>query len=191
MMETLLHWDTSLFHWINSGWSSGILDILLPAMRTKYTWLPLYVFFISWIAFNSTTKQTIYSLLFISVSIFAADTISSKLIKNQVQRPRPCQEQAMNPPVIERVGCGSGYSFTSSHAANHFCIGAFMISVFGVQMGRWKYLWWLWAALVAVAQVYVGAHYPFDVMGGGLLGIIIGTSMGILCKYKTKSYADH
>ena len=186
MMETLLHWDTFLFHWINAGWSNGMLDVLMPIFRTKYAWLPVYVFFIAWIAFNFTIRQTLYSLLFITVSIFASDTISSKLIKNQVQRPRPCHEQAMSPPVIERVSCSSGYSFTSSHAANHFCLAAFMVTVFGQYMGRWKHLWWLWAALISLAQVYVGVHYPLDVIGGGLLGIIIGTSMGIFCKHKMK-----
>jgi len=185
-METLLHWDTALFHWINSGWSNAILDVVMPAARNKYTWLPLYVFCISWMGFNLPVRHTLMTLLFIVISIFASDTISSKLIKNNVHRLRPCHEQAMNPPVIERVTCGSGYSFTSSHAANHFCLASFMVIVFGTSMGRWKHLWWFWAMLVSLAQVYVGLHYPLDVIGGGILGIIIGTSMGIFCKHKLK-----
>jgi undecaprenyl-diphosphatase len=90
----------------------------------------------------------------------------------------------MDPPVIERVSCGSGYSFTSSHATNHFCIAAFLVSVFGTYMRKWKYVWWAWASLISIAQVYVGVHYPLDIIGGGLLGTIIGTSMGILCKHR-------
>lgn len=186
MMETLLHWDTAIFHWINHGWSNPVFDFLLPAARNKYVWLPLYVFCITWILFNFTLKQATIILLFITVSIFASDTISSSLIKKQVQRPRPCHEQQMIPPVIERVPCGGGYSFTSSHAANHFCLAAFLVTVFGKYMRRWRHIWWAWAAMISIAQVYVGLHYPLDILGGAILGIIIGSSMGIICRQQIR-----
>ncbi len=182
MMETLLQWDTSLMHWINDGWSHPVFDVILVAARNKYVWLPLYILAISWILLNLPSRHSLKTLLFITISIFASDTISSKLIKFQVKRPRPCHELQMEPQVIQRVECGIGYSFTSSHAANHFCFAAFLIMVFGRYMRRWKYLWWVWAAMVSLAQVYVGLHYPLDVLGGGLLGILIGGSMGILCR---------
>lgn len=184
MMGTLLHWDTSLFHWINDGWSNPVFDLIFPALRNKYLWLPLYVLVIGWIIFNHQLRQTFFILGCLALSIFASDTISSKLIKDQVHRSRPCQTLYMNPPVIERVKCGSGFSFTSSHAANHFCAAAFFISVFGKYMRRWKHWWWVWASLVSIAQVYVGLHYPLDVLGGAVLGIIVGMSMGRFCYRK-------
>ncbi|HEY3385160.1 MAG TPA: phosphatase PAP2 family protein [Saprospiraceae bacterium] len=183
-METLLHWDTVLFHWINSGWSNPVFDILMPFARNKYGWIPLYVLCLAWIVFNFSGRNIAYILAFVTVSIFASDTISSKLIKYQVQRPRPCHEQQLEPQMILRVSCGSGYSFTSSHAANHFCLAAFLVTLFGSYMKRWKYLWWVWALFISLAQVYVGLHYPFDILGGAVLGMIIGFSMGILCKHR-------
>ena len=129
-------------------------------------------------------------LCFLALSIFASDTISSRLIKSQVQRSRPCQVMNMDPVVIERVSCGSGFSFPSSHAANHFCMAAFMISLFGKEMRRWKYWWWVWAAMISLAQVYVGIHYPLDILGGAILGIIVGMSMGRYCHQKI-IYANH
>lgn len=186
MMQTLVQWDTALFHWINSGWSNPVFDLLFTAVRIKYLWIPLYVLCLSWIVFNSTVRQSAWIIFFVTASIFASDTISSKLIKYQVQRPRPCQEKQMEPPVIQRVSCGSGYSFTSSHATNHFCLAAFLVTVFGGYMKRWKYWWWVWAAMISIAQVYVGLHYPLDVIGGGLLGSIIGMSMGTLCRHRIK-----
>jgi undecaprenyl-diphosphatase len=183
-METLLHWDTALFHWINSGWTNPVFDVLMPFARNKYAWIPLYILCLSWILFNFSTRNVAYIFLFVSVSIFASDTISSKLIKYQVMRPRPCHEQQMEPQMILRVNCGSGYSFTSSHAANHFCLAAFLVTLFGRYMKQWKHFWWLWAALISLAQVYVGVHYPLDILGGALLGMIIGGSMGILCKHR-------
>jgi membrane-associated phospholipid phosphatase len=190
MMEALLRWDTAAMHWINHGWSHPVLDFIFPVLRNKYFWIPLYVLCISWIIYNHKVRHVLMILLFLGLSIFAADTISSQLIKYEVQRPRPCQVMNMDPPVIERVVCGSGYSFTSSHAANHFCIAAFFISIFGVLMDRWKYVWWIWAAIISIAQVYVGLHYPLDIIGGALLGIIVGISMGRFCFHKLISMAQ-
>lgn len=171
-------------HWINDGWSSRLLDFVSPLIRNKFFWLPLYVLCVSWIMYNHHFRHVLLILFFLALSVFASDTISSKLIKYQVQRPRPCQVMGMSPPVIERIKCGSGYSFPSSHAANHFCVAAFFISIFGEYMSRWKYLWWLWAILISLAQVYVGVHYPLDTMGGALLGLIVGISMGRFCYFK-------
>ena len=184
MMEALLQWDKALMHWINSGWSHPILDFIFPLIRNKYFWIPLYVLCIAWIIYNHQVRPVITILLFLGLSIFAADTISSQLIKYNVQRLRPCQEVSMEQVVIERVACGSGYSFTSSHAANHFCVAAYFISIFGVLMGRWKLLWWCWATLISIAQVYVGLHYPLDIIGGAILGTIVGMSMGKYCYYR-------
>lgn len=178
MMQGLLHLDTALFHWINTGWSNPVFDVLLTAARNKYIWLPLYVLCISWILFNHTVRQSTYIILLLVAGIFVSDTISSKVIKYQVQRPRPCHELFMEPPVIQRVPCGGGFSFTSSHAANHFCLAAFLVMVFGKYMRKWKYLWWGWAATISLSQVYVGLHYPLDILGGGMLGTLIGWSFG-------------
>ena len=183
-METLLQWDTSLMQWINSGWSNPVFDWLMPYFRNKYFWLPLYVFVFGWILFNFSKKQSFFAILFSILAVFAADTISSKLIKNQVKRPRPCHVMSLE--VIQRTSCGSGYSFTSSHAANHFCVAAFAVTVFGHYLKRWRYLWWVWALLVGIAQIYVGVHYPLDIVGGALLGILIGLPMGNLCKHQMK-----
>jgi undecaprenyl-diphosphatase len=162
------------------------LDFILTAVRNKFLWIPLYVLVLSWILFNLSVKQWAFTFLFVALAIFASDTISSEVIKKQIKRPRPCAEMTMEPPAIQRIHCGGGYSFTSSHATNHFCIAAFMVILFGGYMRRWKYLWWGWAALISLAQVYVGVHYPLDVFFGGLLGIMIGASAGVLCKHRIK-----
>jgi undecaprenyl-diphosphatase len=75
--------------------------------------------------------------------------------------------------------CSGGYSFTSTHAANHFAMAMFVFLTLSPMYGK-KYLWWLfvWAGCVAFAQVYVGVHYPFDVTGGALVGMSIGAITG-------------
>lgn len=186
MMDAILRCDESAMHWINNGWSNPVFDFILPLIRNKYFWLPLYVLCVSWIMYNHRVRHVALILFFLGLAVFASDTISSKLIKYQVERPRPCHITGMEPPVILRAGCGSGYSFPSSHAANHFCVAAYMISLFGTYMGRWKYMWWLWALMISIAQVYVGLHYPLDILGGAILGLIVGVSMGRFCHHNLK-----
>ena len=72
------------------------------------------------------------------------------------------------------MDCGSGYSFTSSHATNHFAIALFLVLLWGRKHPFLRYLFPLWAASIALAQVYVGVHYPLDIFVGSLLGVGIG-----------------
>ena len=76
--------------------------------------------------------------------------------------------------------CGAGYSFTSSHAANHFAVATFLIMTIGQILPKIKKWLWLWAASIALAQVYVGVHFPLDVLAGGILGVVLGRLWSML-----------
>ncbi len=171
--DILQQWDTRLFFWINHGWSSNFLDALLPVLRERLIWAPFYLFILVFSLLNYGKKGWI--LLGMLLLCFAvADFTSSSILKKQVQRLRPCNDPALAAQVQLRVPCGSGYSFTSSHAANHFAVALFLIGVFG-HLNRWiRPILLLWAGSIALSQVYVGVHYPGDVLGGGLLGSLIG-----------------
>ena len=102
------------------------------------------------------------------------DLIASRLIKPFIGRIRPCNEITLAEDIIRRVPCGSGFSFPSAHATNHFAIAIFLICLF---YPKWKPILPLglfWAFLVSFAQIYVGVHYPIDTMFGALLGTCIG-----------------
>ena len=168
-MHALLEIDYALFQWINIDWSNPAFDVVLPALRDKYFWIPLYVFIISFIAFNYRIKAIkILFILFLVVGV--SDGVSSHLIKKNVQRIRPCNVAGLE--VVKRINCGSGYSFTSSHAANHFAIASILILL--IFRKRWVRVSLIfWASLISIAQVYVGVHYPLDIIGGAILGILI------------------
>ena len=103
-----------------------------------------------------------------------SDTLSSQIIKKNVQRIRPCNDPLISNMVELKVKCGGGYSYTSSHATNHFALAFFLIYTLGVQF-RWiKWVLIFWASSIAYGQVYVGVHYPFDVISGAIIGGIIG-----------------
>ena len=100
--------------------------------------------------------------------------MSSKVVKESVMRLRPCNDAEIKADVNLLVRCGSGYSFTSSHATNHFAIAAFISMTLGMVLPLIRWPFYLWAASIAFGQVYVGVHYPFDVISGALLGWLIG-----------------
>ena len=117
--------------------------------------------------------------------------ISSKIIKKSVQRTRPCNDisrlSEQGHEVKLLVPCGSGYSFPSSHATNHFAVAVFVIFTFA---NRKKWLKWgliAWASSIALGQVYVGVHYPLDVLCGGLLGSFIGWGLAFFYKKYAKA----
>lgn len=144
--------------------------------RNKYFWIPLYVFIASFLVLNFK-KQGLYLILAAAITVGVADTVSSKFIKKTVQRVRPCNDLWLKQDVQLLVNCGSGYSFTSSHATNHFALATFLSLTLGVLIRGIRWPLFLWAGLVAIAQVYVGVHYPSDVLFGALLGIGIGWIM--------------
>ncbi|MCB9308948.1 MAG: phosphatase PAP2 family protein [Lewinellaceae bacterium] len=170
-MGQFLQWDYFLFQIINTRWSNPLMDALFPIWRNPYFWLPLYVFILAFFVFNYG-KKAYWILLFTLLTVMTSDSFNSQLVKKSIQRLRPCNNEFVE--VISRVQCGSGFSFASTHAANHFALAAFWSMTFGQVMPSIRRWLWLWAASIAFAQVYVGVHFPSDVFVGALMGFIIG-----------------
>ncbi|MFT5834359.1 MAG: membrane-associated phospholipid phosphatase [Cognaticolwellia sp.] len=173
--------DIELFFKINRVWTHPLLDVLLPLFRNKVFWAPLYLFLVSFFLLNFKRKG-LWIVLCILVTVGITDFSSSKLFKPLVKRERPCNNEHINASVRTLIRCGPGKSFTSSHATNHFGIAIFLAFLFGKKR-RW--IWTLaifWAGIISYAQVYVGVHYPLDVICGGMLGAFIGILMAKFCR---------
>jgi undecaprenyl-diphosphatase len=185
MLEQLIQFDQNLFFTINHGLSNSFFDWLMPALRNRFFWTPLYLFIIIF-SIRTYGKQGWIMILFLGLTFGCTDFISSSLIKPTVQRLRPCNDPEIKSDVKNLVDCGSGYSFPSSHASNHFGLAVFLIVLF---FSKWKLILpmgLLWAASISFAQVYVGVHYPIDILAGAMLGGMIGFIMGkILLASKT------
>ncbi|MCA0238242.1 MAG: phosphatase PAP2 family protein [Bacteroidetes bacterium] len=177
-MHALLSADAALFHFINSTLGNPVFDVLLPLFRERLLWAPLYVFLAAFFVLNYGKKGWMVVLI-ACLAVGLADFTSSTLIKKNVRRIRPCNDEIVQ--VQERVHCGGGYSFPSSHAANHFA-AAVMIGGLLAPVRRWiRPVAWMWAAIIAFSQVYVGVHYPIDVTCGAILGILIGWAAMKVC----------
>lgn len=181
MIAELLQLDTELFLKIHQGLSNEFFDWLMPLLRNRFFWAPLYLFIIVF-CIKEYKKQGYYIILALLLTFACGDLISSRLIKKSVARIRPCNEITLANNIIHRVPCGTGYSFPSSHATNHFAIAVFLISLF---YKKWKAILpigLLWAASISFAQVYVGVHYPIDILCGSILGISIGLIISTIFK---------
>ena len=181
----MLEFDQYLFSLINESMSSSFLDPLMVGWRNEYLWIPLYVFLIGFIIVNYK-KKAYWLLFFIVLNFGLTDFISSSIVKPLVERPRPCHPESNMENVRLLIPCGSGFSFTSSHACNHFGLAFFLIFTLGRLR---KYLLlplFIWAFLVAYAQVYVGVHYPLDVISGAFLGVLIALVTSSTYKFSLK-----
>ena len=137
---------------------------------------------------NYGKKGWWWSIAFLC-AVAIADLTSSRIFKEAFERLRPCQDPVFFQNVrLLLKQCSSSYSFTSSHAANHFAIDSFMSITLFPTFGRWIWLIYLWAFFVAYAQIYVGVHYPLDVIGGAMIGLMAGVFCASLFNKKAGSF---
>ncbi len=183
ILHKLVRLDKSVWYKVNVLWQNELLDIVTPVLRNPNTWIPLYVFLAIFIPYKFGRKGFYWCLGFL-MTFALSDYTSASIIKPLVQRIRPCNDIELKNTVHLLIDCGVGYSFPSAHAANHFALAFFMfISLYK----QYKWVWipsLLWAFSVAYSQVYVGVHFPLDVLCGAILGIFIGICTGIFFKRK-------
>ncbi len=181
MPDHLLQLDRYIFYLINHDLANPVFDWLMPYLRNPRFWIPLYIFIIGF-CFYQYKKTGVIIVLMLAATAGVADFASASIVKPLVHRARPCRDAVTAQTDIARVPCGTGYSFPSTHASDHFAMSAFLCLVFAK---RWRWIWpWamLWAAIVCFAQVYVGVHYPIDVTAGAIFGLFIGFGMALLFK---------
>ena len=181
-MNQLFAWDQGIFKYINSGISNPFFDLLMPFARFAPDWIPLYVFFAAFLIYNFRIKG-LYVILFAVFAVILSDQVCSVFIKPLVHRLRPCYDAHLSGHVrLLLQSCGGKYGFPSSHASNHFTMAIYLISIMPKRIKWVKPVVLTWAFLVAFAQVYVGVHFPGDVICGALLGCCIGWLLATLCK---------
>jgi undecaprenyl-diphosphatase len=166
MADFLNSIDVALFHFFNGSVCNSVFDFLMPIITDLNKQRIVLIFvavILLWMLVRGRRHVKIAAILLI-ITIVVSDQLSSSVIKYLLERPRPCHA-LQNVHLL--VSCGSGFSFPSSHAVNNFA--AALILAFFFPRAKWWFFGF--AATVAFSRVYVGVHYPSDVIGGAVIGL--------------------
>jgi undecaprenyl-diphosphatase len=162
--------DTQAFLWLNSLHTDS-LDPIMAWITAKNSWIPMYVLIIVCIAWRYKRKS-IGMLLMIILSVAISDQVCSSILKPLIHRNRPCHEPIIQ-DLVHLVGnCGGQFGFCSSHAANTFALAMCLFLLIGKEYKSMN-LFFIWAIFVSYSRIYLGVHYPLDVLAGAGIGVFV------------------
>jgi undecaprenyl-diphosphatase len=169
LIDTLNAWDTILFLILN-GFHSPFFDGFMFAVSEKLTWIPFYLAII-FVVINYWKRESVWIILSLVLCIVIADQIASGILKGLIERPRPSHAENLQGMVhLVKGRTGGMFGFVSSHAANS--IGFALLTSLLFKNKTYTYIIFAWAVITAYSRIYLGVHYPLDILGGSLVGVL-------------------
>jgi undecaprenyl-diphosphatase len=168
MLNKILQWDREAFVYLNS---LGIeqYDLFWSTVTKFPPWIPLFVLIISLFFIKFSKREALFMILTLLVMVLFVSTLTD-LTKNVVARLRPNNDEEIN-TLIRILKSPSGFSFFSGHASSSFSVITFVV-LFLRHHFKWVYLFYIWSILFAISRIYVGVHFPVDLIVGALVGIL-------------------
>lgn len=182
MISTLQQWDADLLLWFNQFHSPG-WDQFMSLATGRWFSIPVYLALLVWVIWKFRKKALIV-LPVIALLVVSSDQLS-RACKYGFKRERPCYNITIQDKLHVYDGCGGRYGFVSSHAANTFALALFMFLLSKGTKRRGLFaLLFIWAAFMVYTRIYLGVHYPLDIVCGALLGM--GCAYGWWKLYETR-----
>jgi undecaprenyl-diphosphatase len=173
-VHSIVSADQELFLWLN-GLHTPWLDTVMYWITYKYTWIPLYILLIALTVRAEGWKKGGVIIVAVVLAVAAADKVTSGFMKPYFLRLRPCHDPSIQVVMHHVTDCGGMYGFASSHASTGFALAIAWFSLLRRKVPQIVFLF-LWAAVYAYSRVYVGVHYPLDILVGALVGLLVGYS---------------
>ena len=183
-MEEIILEDKQAMIFLNNLGSSTF-DPFWILVSEKWFWIPLYVIFLYFLYKNFNKKSLFYILLFVALGITASDQIAN-IFKFGFERLRPCHDPSLE-GLLREVKCGGKFGFYSAHSSNSFFVATYLTILLGKKIKQLPYFLFVWAAIVAYSRVYLGMHFPGDIIVGAIMGILLALFFGTLAKKSSKS----
>ncbi|MEA1785040.1 phosphatase PAP2 family protein [Arenibacter sp. GZD96] len=173
MLNELLHLDKELFLFLNNLGSSTWDGFWLWITKTWGS-LPVYVL-LAWLSYRSLgLKRFLVLLVAVTLLILVTDQFSS-FVKLGTHRLRPCYDASLNGLMrLVKASCGGRYGYFSAHAANATAVAVFFVHILGKDVRYFRAFILLWAFLVAYSRIYIGVHFPLDMLSGIGVGALLG-----------------
>ncbi|MGC1516603.1 MAG: phosphatase PAP2 family protein [Maribacter sp.] len=167
MLESILEWDREAFIYLNS---LGIeqYDFFWSTVTKFPPWIPLFVLFLALFFVKFPKRDALFIVTTLFVMVFFVATLTD-LTKEVVGRLRPNNNEQMN-TLIRILRSPTGYSFFSGHASSSFSVTTFVV-LFLRRHFKWVYLFYIWPLLFVMSRIYVGVHFPIDILVGALVGM--------------------
>ena len=178
-MEEIILEDKQAMIFLNNLGSSTF-DPFWILVSEKWFWIPLYIIFLYFLYKNFNKKSLFYILLFVALGITASDQIAN-IFKFGFERLRPCHDPSLE-GLLREVKCGGKFGFYSAHSSNSFFVATYLTMLLGKKIKQLPYFLFIWAAIVAYSRVYLGMHFPGDIIVGAIMGILLALFFGTLAR---------
>ncbi|WP_312075889.1 phosphatase PAP2 family protein [Chryseobacterium sp.] len=178
-MEEIILEDKEVFLYLNTLGSKPF-DQFWMLISETFIWIPLYAIFCYLLFKNFKLKSFIFILIFVALGVTVSDQLAN-IFKHGFERLRPCHDPSLQ-GLMRVVKCGGQHGFYSGHASNTFFLATYLSVLFKNKIKWFPYFVFFWAATISYSRIYLGVHFPGDILVGAFAGSLIGFIFSLLAK---------
>lgn len=178
-MEEIIREDKKVFLFLNNLGDTPFDQFWIMISGT-FVWIPLYIIFCYFLYKNFKLKSLVYILIFVAIGVTVSDQLAG-VFKYDIARLRPCHDPGLQ-GYMRAVKCGGQFGFYSAHASNTFFLASYLSFLLKDKLKWFPYVIFVWAVVVSYSRIYLGVHFPVDILVGAFVGLLLGGLFAMLAK---------